>query len=251
MINIADLIMKKGTVYRQLFQSRKKAFAVLIDPDKCSEEHLIAIASSKHIDLFLVGSSILLKSSINSAIHTIKKHSKKPVLIFPGNIIQLSNDADGILLLSLISGRNPELLIGNHVIASPFIKEAGIETISTGYILIESGNYTSVEYMSNTKPIPRNKEDIAVATALAGEQLGMKAVYLDAGSGAKETVPLTMIQKVKKNINIPLIVGGGIHNENQAASACKAGADIIVVGNAIEKDLTLIKKIATTIHSFA
>ena len=163
--------------------------------------------------------------------------------------MQVNNKADGILFLSLISGRNPEMLIGNHVITAPFLKESEVEVLSTGYMLIDSGKATSASYMSNTTPIPHDKDDIAVCTAIAGEMLGLKMIHMDGGSGAINTVSEKMITSVANNIDVPLIVGGGIKSAKQAKEKCKAGADIIVVGNAIEKDSALIKEIADAIHN--
>jgi putative glycerol-1-phosphate prenyltransferase len=173
-----------------------------------------------------------------------------PVILFPGSIFQISDKADGILLLSLISGRNPDLLIGNHVIAAPILKKTSLEIISTGYMLIDGGNKTSVEYMSNTKPIPSDKADIAAATEFAGELIGNKLIYLEAGSGAKNHVNENLIKEVKKSINIPLIVGGGISDIKKLDKICKAGADIIVTGTAFEKNSGLIKAFSKKIHSF-
>jgi putative glycerol-1-phosphate prenyltransferase len=162
--------------------------------------------------------------------------------------LQISKSADAILLLSLISGRNADLLIGQHVIAAPLLKSSHLEIIPTGYMLIESGTQTAASYISNTLPIPSQKDDIAMSTAMAGEMLGLNLIYLDAGSGAKNSVSEAMIRKVKSNINIPLIVGGGINTPAKAIKACEAGADLIVVGNAIEKNARLIKDISTAIH---
>ena len=241
--------MKEGKIYGLIKNSKKKLLAVLVDPDKCTAKELKAIATSKDIDLLLVGSSILLNGNFESTLDVLKKQAKAPVVIFPGNIMQLSKKADGILLLSLISGRNPEMLIGNQVIAAPAIKAAKLEVLPTGYILIESGNTTSVSYMSNTMPIPHDKNDIAACTALAGEQLGLKMIYMDGGSGAKKSISTEMIKKVKQEISIPLIIGGGINSPEAAKAACMAGADMIVIGSAVEKDVSIITKFAKTIHS--
>jgi putative glycerol-1-phosphate prenyltransferase len=179
----------------------------------------------------------------------IKELTNIPVIIFPGNVTHLHDDADAVLFLSLISGRNPDLLIGNHIHVAPTLKRKGIETIPTGYMLIESGKITSAQYISNTIPIPREKPDIAIATAIAGELLGLKAIYMDAGSGADNTISENMIQQVKSNIDIPLIIGGGIRNANTAVNIAKAGADIIVVGNAAEENPELIIEISEQIHN--
>jgi putative glycerol-1-phosphate prenyltransferase len=235
-----------------ILSQNSKKLAVLIDPDKITIEILSSIVKGSikaKVDLFLVGSSLLMENSIDLVIDFIKEHSAIPVYIFPGNVLQISPKADGILLLSLISGRNPELLIGQHVLAAPSLKAANFDIIPTGYMLIDSGTTTSVEYMSNTKPIPQNKSDIAICTAMAGEQLGMKAIYLEAGSGSNKPVSNTLIADIRKSITSTLIVGGGIKTAEDALNACNAGADIVVIGTAFEKDPTLIENIANTIHS--
>jgi putative glycerol-1-phosphate prenyltransferase len=237
-------------LYPQLLKDTlagKKQFAVLIDPDKYSSESLsgvVTLAVKAGIDYFFIGGSLLVRDNQSQVITYIKENTDIPVVLFPGNNLQLNNSADGILLLSLISGRNPEMLIGRHVISAPYLKASRLEIISTGYLLIESGLTTTVAYMSNTTPIPSNKSEIAVCTAMAGEMLGMKLIYLDAGSGGTNPVPVSMISKVKKAIGIPLIIGGGITSPALAKSAFDAGADIIVVGNAIENDPELITRIA-------
>ena len=242
-------------IYSQIIESKRKGrklFSILIDPDKQTKESLLQIiekAMSVNVDLFFVGGSLLTNNSLDFCVTIIKQNCKIPVLLFPGNAMQVNNKADGILFLSLISGRNAELLIGNHVITAPFLKESGIEILSTGYMLIDSGKSTTVSYMSNTTPIPHDKDDIAVCTAIAGEMLGLKMIYMDAGSGAINTVSEKMINSVANNIDIPLIIGGGINSAKQAKEKCRAGADIIVVGNAIEKDSALIKQIADAIHN--
>ena len=227
----------------------KKQFAVLIDPDKYSPASLsrvVLLAVNARIDYFFVGGSLLLRDNLSQMITFIKENSDIPVVLFPGNNMQLNNKADGILLLSLISGRNPDMLIGRHVISAPYLKASNLEILSTGYMLIESGCMTAVTYMSNTTPIPALKNDIAVCTAMAGEMLGMKLIYLDAGSGAKNPVPLTMISKVKGSIGLPLLIGGGITHPDLAKAAFDAGADVIVVGNGIESNPELITQIAAT-----
>ena len=224
----------------------KKQIAILIDPDKTDLKKLqktIDAANKANIDFFLVGGSLLLKNNLEETIVFIKKNSKKKVYLFPGNPSQISAKADGILLLSLISGRNADLLIGNHVQAAPLLKQSKLDIISTGYMLIESGTPTTVSYISNTTPIPANKPEIAACTALAGEQLGLKSIYLEAGSGAQNAVSKETISAVKKMIKIPLIVGGGIRNKEQIETAFSAGADIVVIGTAIENDVTFLESI--------
>ena len=201
------------------------------------------------MDLFFIGGSLLTNNSLDFCVTIIKQNCKIPVILFPGNAMQINNKSDGILFLSLISGRNPEMLIGNHVITAPFLKESDIEVLSTGYMLIDSGKATSVSYMSNTNPIPYNKDDIAVCTAIAGEMLGLKMIYMDGGSGAINSISEKMITSVTNKIDVPLIIGGGIKSAKQAKEKCKAGADIIVVGNAIEKNSKLIKEIADAINN--
>lgn len=224
----------------------KKQIAVLIDPDKTDVkklQKLIDAANKFNIDFFLVGGSLLLKNNLEETIVFIKKNTKKKVYLFPGNPSQICNKADGILLLSLISGRNADLLIGNHVQAAPLLKQSKLQIISTGYMLIESGTPTTVSYISNTQPIPANKPEIAACTALAGEQLGLKTIYLEAGSGAQNAVPTATIKAVKKIISIPLIVGGGIRSAAQIETAFNAGADIVVIGTAIENDVNFLEEI--------
>ena len=240
------------SIYDRLSDTSKKKFVVLIDPDKPTDKEIIDIVEkSKNVgvDFFFVGGSLLTTDSLDNCIKLIKQHSDIPVLIFPGNSLQISKWCDGFLLLSLISGRNSEMLIGRHVIAAPYLKLYGNEIIPTGYMLIDGGRQTSVSYMSNTTPIPHDKDDIAMCTALAGEMLGLKIIYLDAGSGAIEPVSPEMINKVKQTIEIPLIVGGGINTPEKAANAAKAGADIIVVGNALEKSIDNLQEFADAVHN--
>ena len=226
----------------------KKLFALLIDPDKHDMESLSWIGRNvnpRTVDFILVGGS-LVTESIDETVAVLKQNTEIPIILFPGNVLQITARADAILLLSLISGRNPEYLIGNHVIAAPILKKTQLEIIPTAYILIENGRSTSVEYMSNTKPIPADKIDLTVATAMAGEMLGHKLVYLEAGSGALATVNEDMIREVRSQINIPLIVGGGIHTPEKIQNIYRAGADMIVVGTAFEEDpATLLKLIAS------
>jgi len=232
-----------NTFYEQLKDRSKKRVALLVDPDGYDNKSLDELIEKINLyppDLLLVGGSILFKP-IEITITALKLGTRLPVFIFPGNLYQLSDRADGILFLSLISGRNPEFLIGNHVLAAPHLGRSGIEVIPTGYMLIGNGKTTSVEYMSNTSPIPGDKPDIAVATAMAGEMLGLKSLYLEAGSGATHSVDTGIISSIRKSISLPLIVGGGIRSTETALELFNAGADMIVVGNALEKDPDLIK----------
>ena len=240
------------SIYDRLSDTSKKKFVVLIDPDKPTDNEIIDIVEKSKkvgVDFFFVGGSLLTTDSLDNCIKLIKKHCDIPVLIFPGNSLQISKWCDGFLLLSLISGRNSEMLIGRHVIAAPYLKLYGNEIIPTGYMLIDGGSQTSVSYMSNTTPIPHDKDDIAMCTALAGEMLVLKIIYMDAGSGAKTPVSAEMISKVRQTIEIPLIVGGGINTPEKAAAAVKAGADIVVVGNALEKSIDKLQEFADAVHN--
>lgn len=246
--------MHKSNIYQHILNNKalnKKLLAVLIDPDKQSPEKLINtinICNSSNVDFIFFGGSLLIEpAQFEKNLVEIKKHTQIPILLFPGSSMQVSKQADGILLLSLISGRNPEYLIGQHVIAAPYLKECGIEILPTGYILIESGKSTTVSYISNTTPIPSDKPEIAACTALAGEMLGLKMIYLDAGSGAQNCISKEVITKVKNNISAPLIIGGGINTVEKAIDAFNAGADLIVIGNAAEKSPDLIKQIKEAI----
>lgn len=242
-------------IYNNILQKQKqnkKQLALLIDPDKHNTQSLIEVAQKakeNKVDFILIGGSII-SNSIEEAIETVKKNCTIPVVLFPGSLLQVSNKADGILLLSLISGRNPDFLIGNHVVAAPLLKKSSLEILSTGYILINSGVSTSVAYMSNSTPIPYDKSAIAVATAIAGEMLGHKLIYLEAGSGAPKPVDTKMVKQVKQNINVPLIVGGGISTKKDLISICDAGADVIVIGTAFEKNLNLLKEFSEVIQNY-
>lgn len=243
------------SIYNGLLEAQtqhEKKFAVLIDPDKVKTRNItriIEMATLTKVDFFLLGGSLLLNNAVEFCIQLIKKHSNIPVVLFPGGTIQLSNNADAILLLSLISGRNPDLLIGRHVEAAPFLAKSNLEIMPTGYMLVDGGAPTSVTYMSNTFPIPANKNDIAVCTALAGELLGLKLLYMDAGSGAKNPISASMISDVRKHTSIPIFVGGGIRTPERAFQSASAGADVIVVGNAIEKDPRLVMEMVNAVHS--
>jgi phosphoglycerol geranylgeranyltransferase len=239
-------------VYESILKSKKegkKLFAVLIDPDKFDSMEVIEQCNHSKVDFIMVGGSILSADNFETCIQTIKKSTTIPVIIFPGNNLQISKEADAILLLSLISGRNADFLIGKQVIAAPFLKASELEILPTGYMLIESGTPTAASYMSNTTPIPHHKNDIAACTALAGELLGLKMIYMDAGSGALNAINESMITTTKKAISIPLIIGGGITTSEKAILACKAGADVIVVGNAIENNVSLIASLSAAIHA--
>lgn len=240
--NILKAIEEKGAAY-----------FILIDPDKISENNLsrfLSLAEEAGVDGFLLGGSLLLSGDLKSVIKRIKEESQIPIIIFPGSVSQVLPEADALLYISLISGRNADHIIGNHVLAAPMIKKSGIEPISTGYILVESGKVTTAEYMSGSKPIPRNKPEIAVATALAAEFMGMKMIYLEGGSGAELTVPNEMVKYVSSQCSIPVIVGGGIRDPKTANEKVLSGAKVVVTGNYFEKEenWNLIKEFADAIH---
>ena len=239
-------------VYPQILASQKqKRFALLIDPDQCKEGDLarrIEKANKAKVDFIFVGGSLITKENLENCLSGIRENTNIPVVLFPGNGSHINSNADAILFLSLISGRNADLLIGNHVHSAPLIRKMNLETIPTGYMLVESGRLTTAQYMSGSLPIPHDKPDVAMATAIAGEMLGLKAIYMDAGSGAQMPISEQMIRKVKENISVPLIVGGGIRDTAAAEKAARAGADIIVVGNAIEENDQLIQEFAEAIH---
>ncbi|HEX2394876.1 MAG TPA: geranylgeranylglyceryl/heptaprenylglyceryl phosphate synthase [Bacteroidales bacterium] len=239
-------------LYNRFFSDKEKVFALLIDPEKQTELSLkktIEAAEQSFADMILVGGS-LTSCPIDDTILSIKKITEIPVVLFPGNLLQLSIYADGILLMSLISGRNPEYLIGNQVMASMYLKRSGLEIIPTGYILTGGSSFSSVEYMSNTRPIPSDKTDIIAATALAGEQLGMKLVYLEAGSGSNGTVATEVIARVKNEINIPIMAGGGIKTPDDVRKLYKSGAKAVVVGTAVELDHSILKSLASVKKEF-
>lgn len=229
-----------------------KSFAVLVDPDKVTPTNiadLTAKCTEAKVDYLFLGGSLVITTHLDEVIQQIKATCDIPVILFPGSPSQVSRYADALLYLSVISGRNPELLIGQHVISAVPVKKSGLEVISTGYMVVDGGAPTTVSYISNTTPLPADKDDIAMCTAMAGEMLGNKVIYMDAGSGARKPITESMIHRVASQVDIPIIVGGGIKDAEKAYLNCKAGADIIVVGNAIEKDTSIIKEIADAVHT--
>lgn len=232
--------MRKNNLLTYFLESKEKnekLLAILVDPDKFSEiyfQYLIEICSNYEVNFIFVGGSMINENDLDKVIIAIKLKINKPIIIFPGAATHLSENADAILFLSLISGRNPDFLIGHHVLAAPRLKKSNIEIIPTGYLLIDGGKPTTVSYISNTFPIPADKPEIAATTALAGEYLGLKTIFLDAGSGANSSISTKLIQAVSQTISVPLIVGGGIQSFSEVKSAWNAGADIVVVGTAIE-----------------
>lgn len=247
--------MGSRNVYKRLLDSkakRQKSFGLLIDPDKVDDEKmdlLMSLATDASVDFLLVGGSLVISDYLDNCITAIRKITDIPILLFPGSSTQISPLADALLYLSLISGRNPDMLIGQHVISAPAVKKSGLEVISTGYMVVDGGAPTTVSYISNASPLPADKPGIAMCTAMAGEMLGMKLIYLDAGSGARMPVSEEMIGQVAMNITVPLVVGGGIRDPEKAYLNCRAGADMIVIGNSVEEDPSLIKEMSAAIHS--
>lgn len=244
----------RNQIYTDLINSRqlgKKKLAVLIDPDQMRMgklDQIIDLSIHCKVDYFFIGGSLLVNSQLDQCLEMIRKRCPIPLILFPGNSYQLSYHADAILFLSLVSGRNPDLLIGQHVIAAPYLKLSPLEILPTGYMLVDGGVGTTVLYISNTSPIPANKSDIAVCTALAAEMLGLRLIFMDAGSGATKPIPSEMIAAVRGAISIPIIVGGGIRSAEKVKENLEAGADVIVIGNAFEHDPSLMIDIAATIH---
>jgi len=232
---------------------QKKLFAVLLDPDKVDFAvfpEFLGKAAAHAVDFFFVGGSLVTRYAIDKMVAAIHDHTDIPAILFPGNSLHIEPTADAILLLSLISGRNPELLIGQHVVAAPLLKQSKLEILPTGYMLVESGKLTTVSYMSNSIPIPYDKPSVAACTAMAGEMLGLKLMYLDAGSGAQYAVPEAIIAAVRSATDTPLIVGGGIDSGQKAYDALQAGADVIVIGNGIECNPLLLPEIAQCVKAF-
>ncbi len=229
-------------------ENNKKSLSILIDPDKIydtkSLAKLVDLSSDNGVDYFMIGGSLIISDNLSETVKFVKNRSEIPVILFPGSNLHIDKSADAILFLSLISGRNPEFLIGQHVIAAPVLKISNLEILSTGYILVGNNANTTVAHISQTFPIPTRKPEIAVCTAIAGEMLGMKLIYLDAGSGASEEVPQGMIEQVRKSIELPLIVGGGINTLEKVNTAYKAGADMLVLGTAVEDQLKFIGEVA-------
>jgi putative glycerol-1-phosphate prenyltransferase len=242
--------MQSAFVYPRflsLKENKKHAFSVLIDPDSVTPESILRLAEKceeAEVDFIFMGGSIMVTKPVDECIRQFKTVSSIPIVLFPGSPSQVAPNADALLYLSLISGRNPDLLIGQHVISAPAIKASGLEVISTGYMVIDGGVPTTVSYMSHSAPIPANKPDVALCTAWAGELQGKHVIYMDAGSGAQFPISKEMIQRVSENVHIPLIIGGGIRTPEKVYENCSAGAQIIVVGNAIEKDPGLIKEMS-------
>lgn len=247
-----------GKIYTQLQalkQENRSGFAVLADPDKIAPadmQYLARLCNDAKVDYLFMGGSLLMAHQMELCIQRFKTESDIPVVLFPGSPAQVTHYADALLYLSLISGRNADMLIGQHVVSAPIVKASGLEVISTGYMIIDGGMQTTVSYISNAQPIPSDKPEIALCTAWAGELQGKHVIYMDAGSGARKPISAEMIRKVSSNIDIPLFVGGGILTPEKVYENCQAGANIVVVGNAIERDPLLIRDMAqATRESYA
>ena len=238
--NLIEIIEKKGSAY-----------IVLIDPDKKNNdniEEIVEKGNKSNVDAFFVGGSLIMDSKYESRVKSIKKSSDIPIILFPGGVNQINSYFDAMLFMSMISGRNPQYLIGEQVISAPIIKDLGIETISTGYILIDGGVQSMVQVMSDTNPIPMDRIDAIIAHALAAQYLGMKLIYLEAGSGATNSINDDIIKSVSEVINIPLIVGGGLRDPEVVSAKVNSGASIIVTGTIAEEDPSIMREIASAVH---
>ncbi|MEX2595017.1 MAG: geranylgeranylglyceryl/heptaprenylglyceryl phosphate synthase [Anditalea sp.] len=247
-----NLISKK---IKYFYTTGKKSVALLIDPEKVTDEssfrNLVSLAMESDVGFFFIGGSLITTGNLYRCISLIKALTNQiPVVLFPGNAIQVAENADGILFLSLISGRNPDLLIGQHVVSAPFLAKSTLEVLPTGYMLFDSGGITSVNYISQTLPLPNNKPNLAIATALAGTFLGLQYLFLDAGSGAKNPVSSEIISSVKENTACPLFVGGGIDTPKKAKLAWESGADIVVLGNGVEENPGLLIEVLDFAHVY-
>lgn len=239
--------------FNELATAGRKALAVLFDPDDTDERSLIKslnVCLAQKVDFIFVGGSLVTSSNLQEVVSMIKSYTDIPCILFPGNAIQIDGSADAILFLSLISGRNPELLIGQHVVAAPVIKRSSLEVIPTGYMLVNSGKPTSASYISNSQPLPNDKPSLSASTAMAGEMLGLKTIYMDAGSGAEEPISPKVIRAVKRAVDIPLIIGGGLNTATKAKQALDAGADIVVIGNGAQKNLNLLTEVSEVVHFY-
>ncbi|WP_394340116.1 geranylgeranylglyceryl/heptaprenylglyceryl phosphate synthase [Hymenobacter gelipurpurascens] len=248
--------MRLTSLHEALTKRRKhgqKSLAVLLDPDQLDEascQHLLELCESYPVDYFFMGGSLVMNSRQAALIRFIKSRSAVPVLLFPSHSLHLDDQADGILLLSLISGRNPDFLIGQHVLAAPLLRQSNLQILPTGYMLVDTGRQTTASYMSGTTPLPHDKPAIAACTAMAGEQLGLRLMYLDGGSGAMYPVSPAMIRAVRQVVEVPLIVGGGINTVEKAQATLAAGADVIVIGNQIEKTPEFLGEMSKVVQSF-
>jgi len=250
---LCDMGMEVYAQMQALRQQGRKALAVLVDPQSVSVERveeLLDRCLRLGVDYFFVGGSLVAPDRMRACVRTLKGQEEIPVVVFPGSVLQVDDEADALLLLSVISGRNPDLLIGRHVEAAPMLERAELEIIPTGYLLIGGGGTSSVMYLSNTVPIPRERADLVAYTALAGQMLGLKVLYLEAGSGSSAPVPEEVVRRVRRKTALPLIVGGGIRSASQALRVARAGADIVVVGNALEREPDAVDAIAEVLHNY-
>jgi len=236
---------------KSVIEKRGAAYVVLLDPDKKNDssiESRVELANKSNVDALFVGGSLMMDGKCNDRVRRIKETSDVPVIFFPGGVGQLNAYYDAMLFMSVISGRNPHYLIGEQAIAAPMVKDIGMETIPTGYMLMDGGAGSTVEFMSGTRPIPMNRPDIAVAHALAGQYLGMKLIYLEAGSGAIHPVSNDVVHAVSESLDIPIIVGGGIRDVETASEKVKSGASIIVTGTVVEENSSIMSEIADAVH---
>ena len=234
-----------------VYNNRGACYVILIDPDNKNDDSILSqveMANRSEVDAIFVGGSLMMDGKSKDRVKKIKQIANIPVILFPGGVNQINSNYDAMLFLSLLSGRNPHYLIGEQVISAPIVKDIGLEAISTGYILLDGGNVTSVEFMSGTRPIPMDKKDIVASHALAGQYLGMKSIYLEAGSGAKNYIPYDIVESVSNFVSIPIIVGGGISSPEIASKLVNAGASIIVTGTAIEKNHSCMSEFASAVH---
>ncbi|MBM3216602.1 geranylgeranylglyceryl/heptaprenylglyceryl phosphate synthase [Candidatus Poribacteria bacterium] len=241
---------------QSILDERGAGYVVLVDPDRVLNADIRVLAENAMragVDAFLVGGSLLMSDRLDATVKGLREASPLPTILFPGASSQLSRHADGLLFLSLVSGRNPDYLIGEHVRAAPIVRDYGLEAIPTGYMLIDGGTCSSVQFMSGTQPIPRDKSDIAIAHALASAYLGLRILYLEAGSGARFPVPDEMIRRVDESVSLPIIVGGGISKPEDAGSRVVAGASFIVTGTALERDPrgSLMGELSDAVHAAA
>jgi len=245
----------KKTIFNYLLSVKEEkgaGYIVLIDPDRNSEKNLeekISKINECDVDAIFIGGSLILDNNCEKRVKMIKSLTKLPIIFFPGGVSQLNKYYDAMLFMSILSGRNPHYLIGEQVIAAPIVKDLGIETIPTGYLIIDGGSNSSVQFMSGSNPIPTEKPDILVAHSLAAQYLGKKIIYLESGSGAKNPIPNHLIEAVKRYIDIPIIVGGGIRTPESAYEKVQAGASFVVTGSIIEEnDTNLINEFSDAIH---
>lgn len=244
-------------VYQRLLRDRARrhrALAVLLDPDNVSLDearYLIDLSHRHPVDYFFVGGSLVMSNNQGALLELLRREAKAPVVLFPSSPTHIDARADALLLLSLISGRNPELLIGHHVVAAPLLRASGLELLSTGYMLVDTGRPTTASYVSNTQPLPADKPAIAACTAMAGEQLGLRVMYLDGGSGAARPVATGLIRAVREAVSTPIIVGGGLDTADKLRQALGAGADVVVVGNQLEREPDFLIDAVAAVREFA